>query len=320
MNNNNRNISLDVLRIIACFLVVFYHCRTVNTSPIAFSNPISIINGISTFIAFVLGRLGVPLFLLIGGYFAFSNQINTFTFLRKRLARIVIPSAFWLVFNTLLISGTSNFIHNIWNLTCAGHLWYIYTLIGILFLIPVVNPFLQQASNKELSIYLCIWGLSLIFNGNNFKALSVYSLTNYGMCTPNIVLSFINFYGFFGYYVCGFMLKRHSMNKYMIMCFVVLSMFIWGISTFFHGISVSNLYSNWLYLSIPVVLISVSIFSIVSNFNVRYGGGKIRIVSYFTFGIYLVHWLIIDKLSQMAFFQNANVFITTAVVLVFRFV
>lgn len=126
MNNNNRNISLDVLRIIACFLVVFYHCRTVNTNPIAFSNPINIINGISTFIAFVLGRLGVPLFLLIGGYFAFSNQINTFAFLRKRLARIVIPAAFWLVLNTLLISGTNNFIHNIWNLTCAGHLWYIY--------------------------------------------------------------------------------------------------------------------------------------------------------------------------------------------------
>lgn len=64
MNNNNRNISLDVLRIIACFLVVFYHCRTVNTNPIAFSNPTSIINGISTFIAFVLGRLGVPLFFI----------------------------------------------------------------------------------------------------------------------------------------------------------------------------------------------------------------------------------------------------------------
>ena len=270
-----RNYSLDILRIVACFLVVLYHSRAANRDHLITSDPISVINNACSFLAFVLGRLGVPFFLLLGGYFAFATQINTFSFLRKRLTRISIPAAFWLLVSTMLIGGTLNFFHNIWNLTCAGHLWYIYTLIGILFIIPIVNPYIQRATSKEISLYLGIWVLTLIFNGNYIDMLGTYSLTHSGMCASNIQMAFISFYGFFGYYILGFLLRRYTLSNCKILLLVVLSMIAWAVSTFTLGCNITGLYGSWFYLSIPVVLMSSALFSCFSKVNIcKMGGGN----------------------------------------------
>lgn len=318
METPRRNLSLDLLRIIACFLVILYHSRGLNHDSIN-GTPLSVFNAACGFGAFFFGRLGVPLFLMIGGYFAFQPESSTFTFLKKRLGRVVIPTLFWLLLSTLLIGGTNDFFNNVWHLKCAGHLWYMYTLIGILFLIPVVNPFLQKATKKELVLYVGIWALTLILNGNYFDVFKNYELTHSGMSGSNPAFAFISFYGFFGYYLLGFIAAKYSIKKKYVCVMAVGSILLWLFTAIVCHV---GLYGSWFYLSIPVALLSFALILIFKNLNISnlytppYLLYKIKTMSYLTFGIYLVHIVVLDFLSKINFFNHANVLITACVVFV----
>jgi len=319
-----RNLSMDILRIFACFLVILYHSRGLNRDPMT-SDPISIFNTACGFGAFFFGSLGVPLFLMIGGYFAFQPELNTFIFLKKRLGRVVIPTLFWLLLSTLLIGGTDDFFYNVWNLKCAGHLWYMYTLIGILFLIPVVNPFLQKATKKELALYVGIWALTLVLNGNYFDVFKNYELTNYGMSGSNPVFAFIRFYGYFGYYLLGFIASKFLLSKKTICSMFLVSISSWLFTVYVLGL---ELHAAWFYLSIPVVLFSFALFESVevlkiSNLLPRPVYAEFRqcieTVSYLTFGAYLVHWLVLHYLSKIELFLHINMFISGIIAIIISF-
>lgn len=259
----SRNIALDLLRILACFLVVCYHSRGMKTEPTS-TTIFHAIDSISVFAAFFFGRLGVPLFLLISGYFSFPKEIDTFAFLRKRLQRIVPPFLFWLLLTTLVVGGTKDYGHNLWTLKYAGHLWYIYTLIGLLFIIPLVNPFLQRASKKEIVLYLTIWCLTLVFNGNYFDSLLVYKLDHYGMSSNNIFHAFIAFYGYFGYYLLGFVASQHEFRRHTPALLAASSVLLWFVSSLAGRIEI---HAAWFYLSIPVVMMSLALFIPFTRMN-----------------------------------------------------
>lgn len=271
---SSRNIAMDILRIIACFLVILYHSRGVYQGD-------NLFNKLCGFGAFFFGKLGVPFFLLIGGYFAFNQKLDAFSFLKKRLSRIVFPTLFWLIVPTLLIGGTENFFNNVLDLKCAGHLWYMYALIGILFLVPIINPYLQKTTGKELSLYISIWCITLILNGNYFDAFKNYEITDDGMSGSNPIFAFLNFYGYFGYYLLGFVASKYTLkSKHVILmtigglCSLLIFMLIFRM----------NVYSSWFYLSIPVTLVSFAVFNLFKNINpylltnlAKWGGDNIRI-------------------------------------------
>ena len=304
---DTRNISMDLLRILACILVVCYHARGMKTEHTS-TAIVHTIDSITVFAAFFFGRLGVPLFLLISGYFSFPKDLETFTFLRKRLSRIVPPFLFWLLLTTLIVGGTKEFGHNLCTLKCAGHLWYIYTLIGLLFIIPLVNPFLQQASKKEIVLYLAIWGLTLVFNGNYFESLLVYKLDNYGMSSSNIFHAFIAFYGYFGYYfLLGFVASKHKFHIHTPFALIVLAVVLWLGSAFICKIEI---HAAWFYLSLPVVMMSFAVFILFNRFkigqsNVKWEGAIVKI-SNLTFGVYLVHGLVLHLMKQMSLIHFTN--------------
>lgn len=312
--SNKRNVSLDILRIIACFLVVFYHSRATYTGSREITPPISVLNNLSTCLAFFLGRLGVPFFLLISGYFSFNKEIDTLVFLKKRITRIVPPLVLWLFGSTLLIGGTSDFWHNVWNLSCAGHLWYLYTLVGILFIIPIVNPFIVKASLKELLLYLGLWGLTLIFNHDFFNGIEPIQLDGYGLSASNPIEAFLCFYGYFGYYILGFIASKYTVSTKTIYCLLFASVLSWVITIVLLGISVENVYRSWKYLSISVALMTFSIFVVFVRWRYNKHSETIRLISYLTFGCYLVHWIVLELISKVAFFQYVNSIVTGSIV------
>ena len=231
-------------------------------------------------------------------------------FLKKRLSRIVPPFVFWLVVTTLLAGGTDNFWVNIWTLNYAGHLWYIYMLIGLLFIVPIVNPFLQKASEKEILLYLTIWGITLIFNGNYFESLHIYKLDNYGMSASNIFFAFISFYGYFGYYLLGFIASRRDYKKKSLFIYAVCSIISLFLTSFLFDI---NIKSAWFYLSIPVVLMSYAVLILFKSFKTHFSSiweQIIPIVSNLTFGVYLIHGLVIHFIKNIPFFHSVNTLLT----------
>ena len=108
-------------------------------------------------------------------------------FYKKRIGRIIIPLIFWSMLLPILFFVYLNYIHPATqNMAITGDhtwrgmgtklytfifnfnfdttpLWYLYMLIGIYFIIPILNSWLEGAKKREIQVFLGIWVISLVY-------------------------------------------------------------------------------------------------------------------------------------------------------------
>ena len=78
-------------------------------------------------------------------------------------------------------------------------LWFMYTLIGLYLLAPVLSRWLNYASRTEIEFYLGLWGISLCFP-------IVRPVVNINTGDTGILYYFT---GYAGYFVLGYYLKQY---------------------------------------------------------------------------------------------------------------
>ena len=81
--NKNKELFIELLRIFACFLVILYHSRYQIYNSVSDGAELSLFNRLCLNASFVIGRLAVPIFFIISGYFSFPVKGDTFSFLKK---------------------------------------------------------------------------------------------------------------------------------------------------------------------------------------------------------------------------------------------
>lgn len=230
---------IDYLRIAACFLVVVAHCCDPFVARFD-SNVPEFLSG--TAIGSMV-RCCVPLFVMISGVLLLPVKLDTVSFYKRRLKRIVIPLVVWSVllpfmyygyFKTGVISGNPampgmetftldatwskvyTFIFN-FNYDTTP-LWYLYMLVGIYLFIPFIGAWLKQAEQKEIKLFLKIWIAAMCLPiiqmiapmlgyqgvGGNMGILGVCDWNPYG--------TFYYFSGFLGYVVLAHYLVRYPLN------------------------------------------------------------------------------------------------------------
>lgn len=154
-----REIWIDWMRVAACFMVILVH----STEPFYLGGNGSLILNqadafwSSFFDSFV--RACVPLFVVASSYLQFPLHYSAGEFFRRRAVRVLIPFVVWLVIYAFvwgepaanLKSLLLNFNYS------AGHLWFVYMLIGVYLLMPLLSPWAEKVGKKELQIYLAIW-------------------------------------------------------------------------------------------------------------------------------------------------------------------
>ena len=154
-----REIWLDWLRVVACFLVMLTH----STEPFYLGGEGSLIlthsDAVWASIMDVLSRAAVVLFVMASSYLQFPLHYSTKEFFRKRAWRILPPFLIWtLVYALVWGEPVQNFKDLLWNFNyAAGHLWFVYMLIGLYLLMPLLSPWAEKVSKKELQVYLGIW-------------------------------------------------------------------------------------------------------------------------------------------------------------------
>ena len=161
IGKKERDFSLDVLRVLACFLVILLHVGVFYYQTKDDSNHVVIVRDSS---AYVVGymvswcRTSVPLFFLMSGYLLLPVKMSLGDFFHRRFSRILYPFLFWCVAYAVgyaVIKGSSltQFLTNIMMIpvdygTRIGHLWYVYTLSGLYLLAPIISPWLENVSKR----------------------------------------------------------------------------------------------------------------------------------------------------------------------------
>ena len=154
-----REIWLDWLRVLACFLVMLTH----STEPFYLGGKGSLIlthsDAVWVSILDVLSRAAVVLFIIASSYLQFPLHYSTKEFFRKRASRILPPFLVWtLVYALVWGEPVQNFKHLLWNFNyAAGHLWFVYMLIGLYLMMPLLSPWAEKVGKRELQVYLGIW-------------------------------------------------------------------------------------------------------------------------------------------------------------------
>ena len=154
-----REVWIDWMRVAACFMVILVH----STEPFYLGGDGSLILNqadafwASFFDSFV--RACVPLFIVASSYLQFPLHYNAGEFVRRRAVRILIPFVIWsLVYALVWGEPVSNLKSLLLNFNyAAGHLWFVYMLIGVYMLMPLLSPWAEKVERKELQIYLGIW-------------------------------------------------------------------------------------------------------------------------------------------------------------------
>ncbi len=296
--NNQRDISIDMLRILSIFFMMLLHVSAHNLSLVSVTSfswqVFNVYDSIS--------RFCVPVFIMISGVYFLDpkKNISLKDIYFKRILRLAVALVFWnfcySLHSLLLYEKLGNDTISTYFLysTIFGHyhLWFIYTLIGLYLIIPFLKKITE---NDFLTKYFLI--LFLIFClGGNFLKFKEFFPTIIETLLSKSNLSF--FMGFSGYFVLGYFLYNYHMpKKYQYIIYITA-----GISIYF-TIYMTNLYSNILgepdfywykYLLPNTFFVATAIFVFfkykVSLIKISQRCQKsIVSLSKLSFGAYLVH-------------------------------
>lgn len=161
--SRKREVWIDWMRVAACFMVLLVH----STEPFYLGGEGSLILTKSDafwssfFDSFV--RACVPLFIVASSYLQFPIHYSAGEFVRRRSVRILIPFLVWsLVYALVWGEPVENLRNLVFNFNyAAGHLWFVYMLIGIYMIMPLLSPWAEKVGKRELQVYLAIWVFTL---------------------------------------------------------------------------------------------------------------------------------------------------------------
>ena len=281
---SNINIFYDVLRVLACLMVIVIHAPRPDSGLSALT-----CTSVSLFCAPCMG-----LFFMISGALLLPVSDSYFAFLRRRLNKILFPTIVFSLFYIAVSTISKGFdalqlVRTILSIPFSpqgnGVLWFMYTLVGLYMIAPIISPFLMQASKRELQFILALWGITLCWP---LLAMGVSIETS---CTG--VLFY--FSGYLGYFVLGFYLHRFSirLNAITMLLLFALSPVVYLFNKYF-GWNL-DFYGAFWYLGIFCVLQCVVWYQIVSK-GVSWlkttsimNSSALSVLSKCTFGIYLFH-------------------------------
>lgn len=285
-----RDYKLDIVRIVACLMVVLMHSPMPNMD---LSGIIAVGNTMITMPC-------IGLFFIVSGYLLLPVKTSMKDFLTKRLGKVVWPTLvftlFYIIVNTICDGGDiKSILKQIASIPFGaqgnGVLWFMYTLMGLYLIAPIITPFIEKATRKELEFIIGLWAITLLW-----PYLMIVLSVNTGI--DSILHSFS---GYAGYFILGFYLKKYPIriNTFAALLLIVMPFFLYigfkkmGIELGFE--------EGFSYLSLPIALMTLSVFLLLQKY-VRTNKLSLtvrNVISDFSncsFGIYLLHIFVMRRI------------------------
>lgn len=324
MKDSERIVFVDYIRVVACFLVMLVHASenfyAADSSGLA-GNMAMLANGANRFwVAFYDGavsRTCVPLFMVVSAFLLVPLKpgIGMGEFYKKRLLRVVPPMVVFMLLYTFLPlawggmsweQSWADFKMLPFNFpSMAGHLWFMYPLIGLYLIIPVVSPWLEKASAKDERIFLGIFAFSTLLPWlHRFVSSELW-----GECFWNGFTMLWYCSGYLGYLVLAHYIRFHldwdrsKRLKVGAVCFLIGAAFT-GWSFWLKGIpgqaiETPMLEWSWEFCTPNVLLATFGAFLMFSCITGRKAPKFITEVSKLSFGMYLMHLFFLAPIAKL---------------------
>lgn len=293
--SKTREFSFDILRVIAMCMVIIVHVSNV------YSRGFGIITDGSFFgsLCFnTISRVSVPIFLMISGALLLDRNFDKNKYF-KRLVKFVILIAAWdiiyLIWEYYYLGVSYDHLYKLFFEPYRAHLWYLYTIITLYAIQPLLKLILDKSSTKIKYLLLFVW-----------FALSSLSIVNSTIANAFTLFSYIGFF-VVGKYLYEF-IKNNDLKKYNILCIltiiICISLSICLNYTYSHRYHMFyNLF--FAYRTPFIILSSVALFTlIVVNYTKDNVPKVIKTLSDVSLGVYLIHGIFLDITIQTFSYQD----------------
>lgn len=250
-----------------------------------------------------LVRWSVPVFIMLSGALLLNpaKMDPLGVFFRKRFSKILWPFVFWagihfwwriyfwhekLTWSQIVFQFISGPVY--------AHLWFMYAIMGLYLITPILKRYLQSAPRDEQAYLLALWFF--------FTSLAPFLVRPWGIALgikPEFVV------GYLGYFLLGYFLSQASYTQR--------ERGLFGVGFIFGGaVTIWQTYSltvikagqfqqfYYSYFSPTVVLMAFCVFAFFRSLTYPEWLGQSRTIatlSAASFGIYLVHHLLVGYLD-----------------------
>ena len=316
-----RDISFDLLRIIAAFSVVVLHvsglyisANEVGSMDFKLAN---LINSVS--------RFGVTIFVMISGsiFLSESKVIKTSKLWIHNILRMMIIFGVW-SYAYYVYQSLYHWKFDFWNhglvrtvtgcVYASDHFWFIFMIIGLYALVPFLRTWIHHAGKKELDYFVVLF---LVFQvgrttiGNLLDKSLVQKILD--------MVKIVELSWYLGYFVLGYIIIRYGVSKRLKV--LIYSMVLVGIVANYivsdyllvrQGVYSPGIYDSFgIFTCIQTIAIFVFIRDIYSGKNASQKSGTWKTsiqnvivnLSKDTLGIYLMHVGLLD------FFRSEGIII-----------
>jgi surface polysaccharide O-acyltransferase-like enzyme len=309
-----RSVPVDLIRTIAIVGVILLHAS--NDLTIQQMSQFEIIRWTTVDIYQSIGRLGVPLFVMLTGALLLqpSKNESLSVFFKKRWARIGLPWIFWggayFAWDFLVQHQTftsSAIIQGILN-GPYYQFWYLYVLAGLYLLTPILRIFIAHADQTIIKYFVILWFLGVAI-------IPVFGLlTTYQLSSDVFTIT-----GYVGYFVLGTYLLTVQIRRSTLSIFMILGIALTVIGTYVLAATVggTEMYFFQQYFSPALILASVMVFlllltiqppSVQKEISPSKVNKLIKVISQNTLPIFLFHVMVLESLQSgyFGFAINGN--------------
>jgi surface polysaccharide O-acyltransferase-like enzyme len=261
-----------------------------------------------------LVRFAVPIFLVLSGATLLSKKYAAIDFYKKRLSRVLIPFLFWLPANwvfrwfmlrpwqrpheigNIIVWGTTLFIRE----GVSIHLWFVYMILFLYIFMPWIGRALHKTNRSTIVLFLALW---LILNG----------LHSFGLLTtkswPLLMSKLYGYALYAGYLVLGYYLHTSTakINRQRIVAAIVflITVAFACITTYIisksYGKQTLTIMGSF---TLNSFIQTIAIYYLLKDYEVK---NKlilhiINLLSNYSFGIYLVHIMVISLFFRIGIF------------------
>lgn len=289
----DRKYSVDVLRIISAIAVIIIHTVSAPVTNSAVEIDMGLVNTLN--LIHVLMNWSVPVFFIITGYCVMKKQTCTYNYCFSHVIKYVCVlftvGLFYAlleeVFTTKVLNSLTivNSVKNVLSGDIWDHMWFVYSIIGIYLVLPVIYYFMKLGKTDGYILTTLLFAFSILIP------------TFDGLVSIKSILPF----GGYLFYVCfgGLVAQNNISNKTLhLIIFAGLLSCAWivlGVST-----------QNFDYKHLAVCLMALSIFLVFSKLDIE-PRKMILLLSNCMWGVYLIHPFFINiaiKLFKIDFLTS----------------
>lgn len=303
MEKNNRIIYFDFLRIFATLGIVLLHVSGSNWGSVDVNSFEWQVFNVGDSVT----RWCVPVFVMMSGALFLGREISIERLIKKNIFRIITAFAFWsVVYAVVKYAQGASLRATAKNLLSGSfHMWYLFMCVALYLLVPLLNKLCE--SMQLVRYFLLLAFVFSFFLPQLLWAASVFFPFWGGILRSNFTKLYFYFtQGYVSYFVLGYYLNKVEIPKKYRRIIYVIGLLAFASTVYFTyvlsagaGKAQETMFGT---NTLNVLMQGVSVFVFGKyNLNPAHISDKLYSVisrlSKYSFGVYLVHPLILDQLK-----------------------